>query len=90
VAARGLLILSTPNRTSLSKLAMIDLGEGLGQIPRGTHDWSRFIAPDELLALAQEQGLSLIDRAGLSFSPARGFELSQNEQLNYLMAFVRG
>lgn len=89
LAAGGLLILSTPNRTALSKLAMIDLGEGMGQIPKGTHDWSRFIAPDELLALAEAEGLSLIDRAGLSFSPARGFVISQNEQLNYLMAFVR-
>ncbi len=45
VADGGLLILSTPNRTQWSKLVMIGIGEGLGQIPKGTHDWNKFIAP---------------------------------------------
>ena len=44
----GLLVMSTPNRTMLSRLAMITLGEGVGFIPRGTHDWSKFIQPEEL------------------------------------------
>ena len=46
LADGGLLVLSTPNRTPKSRLAMITLGEGLGMIPRGTHDWERFLTPD--------------------------------------------
>ena len=46
LAAGGLLILSTPNATGWSKLLMITLGEGLGRIPRGTHEFDKFIAPD--------------------------------------------
>ena len=40
LAEGGLLILSTPNRTNLSRLAMITVAEGTGMIPRGTHDWT--------------------------------------------------
>lgn len=89
LAPGGLMILSTPNRTPLSKLAMITLGEGLGAIPKGTHDWNRFLNPEELEELLAEAGMQVIDRAGLSFSPARGFVISENEALNYLVTAVR-
>lgn len=89
LAPGGLMVLSTPNRTLLSKLAMITVGEGTGMIPKGTHDWSRFLNPEELEALLAEAGLKVIDRAGLSFSPARGFVTSSNEALNYLVTAVR-
>lgn len=89
LAPGGLLILSTPNRTPLSRLAMITLGEGLGAIPAGTHDWDRFLTPDELADLAQAAGLKVVNRRGIAFSPSRGFVLSENEELNYLMTLVR-
>ena len=89
LAPGGLLILSTPNRTPLSRLAMITLGEGLGAIPAGTHDWARFLTPDELEGLARQAGLRVVNRRGIDFSPTRGFGLSENEALNYLMALVR-
>jgi 2-polyprenyl-6-hydroxyphenyl methylase/3-demethylubiquinone-9 3-methyltransferase len=85
----GLLILSTPNRTPLSRLAMITVGEGLGAIPRGTHDWDRFLTPDELRALVETAGLEILDTTGLSFSPARGFTLGENLALNYLVTARR-
>lgn len=85
LAPGGLLILSTPNRTPLSRLAMITLGEGLGAIPRGTHDWDRFLTPDELRAQLEAAGLETLDTTGLSFSPAHGFVLGSNLGLNYLM-----
>jgi 2-polyprenyl-6-hydroxyphenyl methylase/3-demethylubiquinone-9 3-methyltransferase len=84
LAPGGILILSTPNRTPLSRLAMIDVGEGLGMIPKGTHDWSRFLTPDELAGLLSGAGLDVIDRRGLSFGPTRGFRLSADLTLNYL------
>ena len=89
LADGGLMILSTPNRTPLSRLAMITIGEGTGAIPRGTHDWDRFLTPEELEALLADAGLRVIDRSGLSFSPARGFVTSSNEALNYLLTAVR-
>ncbi|MBC9034700.1 bifunctional 2-polyprenyl-6-hydroxyphenol methylase/3-demethylubiquinol 3-O-methyltransferase UbiG [Sphingomonas sp. JC676] len=89
LAEGGLMILSTPNRTLLSHVAMIEIGEGLGAIPRGTHDWDRFLTPDELEALLTMAGLKVIGRRGLSFSPARGFVTSGNEALNYLLTAVR-
>lgn len=90
VAEGGLLILSTPNRTALSRLAMIVIGEGTGRIPRGTHDWHSFLTPDELASLVEAAGLSVIDRRGLSFSPARGFVLSDDLSLDYFVTAMRG
>jgi 2-polyprenyl-6-hydroxyphenyl methylase/3-demethylubiquinone-9 3-methyltransferase len=89
LAEGGLMVLSTPNRTPLSRLAMITLAEGTGAIPKGTHDWRRFLKPEELEALLTEAGLKVIDRRGLTFSPARGFVVSKNESLNYLVTAVR-
>lgn len=90
LADGGLMILSTPNRTPLSQLALITIGEGLGQIPRGTHDWSRFLTPAELTALVEVEGLRVEEVKGLSFSPFAGFHLSDDVSMDYLMSVVRG
>jgi 2-polyprenyl-6-hydroxyphenyl methylase/3-demethylubiquinone-9 3-methyltransferase len=89
LAPGGLLILSTPNRTTRSRLMMITLGEGLGHIPRGTHDWDKFLTPDELAALLDAAGLAEIDRRGMAYDPVRGFALSADLALNYLVTAVR-
>jgi 2-polyprenyl-6-hydroxyphenyl methylase/3-demethylubiquinone-9 3-methyltransferase len=89
LAPGGLLLLSTPNRTALSRLAMIVLGEGSGAIPKGTHDWHQFLTPDELTALLREAGLEVTDVRGLGFSPARGFVLSEDVSLDYLVTARR-
>lgn len=85
LAPGGLMILSTPNRTLLSCLAMITVGEGLGMVPKGTHDWSKFLTPDELIGLVEKAGLEVIDIGGLSFSPAKGFVLSDSKALDYFV-----
>jgi 2-polyprenyl-6-hydroxyphenyl methylase/3-demethylubiquinone-9 3-methyltransferase len=85
VAPGGLLILSTPNRTPLSRLAMITLGEGLGQIPKGTHDWNKFLTPAELTELVEAAGFAVSGLRGLGFSPTRGFVLSDDTALDYLL-----
>lgn len=89
LAPGGLMILSTPNRTPLSRVAMITLGEGLGAIPKGTHDWDKFLTPDELESMANAARFKVVDRRGIAFSPARGFVLSENQTLNYLLALVK-
>lgn len=85
LAPDGLMILSTPNRTPMSRLAMITIGESIGGIPKGTHDWSKFITPEELTALLDDAGLEVTDSSGLAFDPARGFTLSANTAINYLL-----
>lgn len=89
VAEGGLLILSTPNRTALSRLAMITVAEGTGMIPRRTHDWTQFLTPDELTGLLAEAGFRVRDLRGLSFTLARGFDLSDSTALDYFVTAVR-
>lgn len=86
LAPDGLLVLSTPNATGWSKLLMITLGEGLGQIPRGTHDFDKFIAPDGMKQLLASAGLGCVDIEGIAWSPTRGLHLSDDDRLNYLVA----
>ena len=85
LAPGGVLILSTPNRTALSRTAIVTLAEGFGRIPRGTHDADRFITPDEMRALLGAVGLEIVDTTGLAWSPTRDFTLSEDLRLDYLM-----
>jgi 2-polyprenyl-6-hydroxyphenyl methylase/3-demethylubiquinone-9 3-methyltransferase len=89
LAPGGLLVLSTPNATAWSKLMMITLGEGLGQIPKGTHDFAKFIAPDRMKLLLADAGLDCLDVEGIAWSPTRGLHLSDDVRLNYLVAATR-
>lgn len=86
LAPGGLMILSTPNRTMLSKLLLVEAAERVGAVPRGTHDWDQFLKPEELTGLLEGAGLEVIDRTGLSPSAAKGFKLGGSEALNYLVA----
>jgi len=88
LAPGGLLILSTPNATGWSKLLTITLAEGLGRIPKGTHDFAKFIAPDRMKLLLADAGLNCLDVEGIAWSPTRGLHLSDDLRLNYLVAAV--
>lgn len=89
LARDGLLIMSTPNATGWAKLLMITIGEGLGRIPRGTHDFAKFIPPERMKVLLGDAGLKCIDVEGIAWSPTRGLHLSDDVRLNYLLAAVR-
>ena len=86
LAPNGLLMLSTPNATAWSKLITITLAEGFGAIPKGTHDFDKFIAPERMKQLLANAGLKCLDVEGLAFSPTRGLHLSEDLRLNYLVA----
>jgi 2-polyprenyl-6-hydroxyphenyl methylase/3-demethylubiquinone-9 3-methyltransferase len=88
LAPGGLLILSTPNATGWSKLMMITLGEGLGRIPKGTHDFEKFISPERMKLLLADAGLKCLDVEGIPWSPTRGLHLSDDVRLNYLVAAI--
>jgi 2-polyprenyl-6-hydroxyphenyl methylase/3-demethylubiquinone-9 3-methyltransferase len=85
----GLLIMSTPNATGMSKLMMITIGEGFGRIPKGTHDFDKFITPERMKGLLADASLKCLDVEGIAWSPTRGLRLSEDMRLNYLVSAVR-
>jgi 2-polyprenyl-6-hydroxyphenyl methylase/3-demethylubiquinone-9 3-methyltransferase len=90
VAPGGLLVMSTPNRTATSRLLLVNAAEALGRIPPGTHDWDKFLTPDELRTQLERTGMEVIDVTGLGWSPAHGLRLTRDTSLNYLLTAVRG
>lgn len=66
----GLQICSTLNRNPKSYMAAIIGAEHVMRwLPKGTHDWSKFITPDELYELLRQAGLEPVDRKGFAFNP---------------------
>jgi 2-polyprenyl-6-hydroxyphenyl methylase/3-demethylubiquinone-9 3-methyltransferase len=86
LAPGGLTILSTPAATAWSKLLTITLAEGFGAIPKGTHDFGKFISPERMKELLHRAGLECVDFEGIGWSPARGLHLTDDLSLNYLVA----
>jgi 2-polyprenyl-6-hydroxyphenyl methylase/3-demethylubiquinone-9 3-methyltransferase len=85
----GDVFFSTINRTPRAFLvAVLGAEYLLGILPRGTHEFSRFIRPSELDAWARECGLSLAGLAGM-LAGRGGFRLSDDVQVNYLAHFRR-
>lgn len=89
LAPDGLLIMSTPNATALSRLLMVTVAEGLARIPRGTHDFDKFLTPERLGALLAEARLKCLDVEGIAWSATRGLHLSDDVRLNYLVSAVQ-
>ncbi len=85
LAPGGLMVLSTPNRTTRSKLLMVEAAERLGMVPRGTHHWDDFVTPDELRDLLAGAGLTMGEPKGIAFSPLKGLHLSEDLSLNYIV-----
>lgn len=66
----GLVICSTLNRTAKSfALAIVGAEWVLRWLPRGTHDWNRFVTPDEMKDMMERAGLTCVDRTGMVFNP---------------------
>jgi 2-polyprenyl-6-hydroxyphenyl methylase/3-demethylubiquinone-9 3-methyltransferase len=84
----GLLFLSTLSRTS-SALLTAKLGAEyvLRWLPRGTHDWSKFVRPAELGAMLRGAGLRVSDVAGMVMDPVTGgWRTSRDLSVNYILA----
>jgi 2-polyprenyl-6-hydroxyphenyl methylase/3-demethylubiquinone-9 3-methyltransferase len=65
----GLHICSTLNRNAKSYVfAIIGAEQVMRWLPRGTHDWRKFITPDELYDLLRRAGLDPVDRKGMVFN----------------------
>lgn len=89
LAPGGLMVLSTPNRTPQSRLLMVGAAEGFGLIPKGTHHWDDFIAPEDLRELLDDEGLAMGEPRGIAFSPMKGLHLSGDLALNYIVTAER-
>lgn len=90
--AGGLMVASTINRNPKSfMVAIVGAEHVMRWLPKGTHEWSKFITPDELADLIGRAGLEVVDRKGMVFNPF-GWSWSISDKdlsVNYAMACVK-
>jgi len=88
----GIMICSTINRTAKSfGMAIVGAEYVMRWLPKGTHEWSKFITPDELYGLITNAGLTPVDRKGFVFNPITWqWSLSPKDlSVNYVTASVK-
>jgi 2-polyprenyl-6-hydroxyphenyl methylase / 3-demethylubiquinone-9 3-methyltransferase len=88
----GLMICSTLNRNPKSfAMAIVGAEHVMRWLPKGTHDWRRFITPDELFRMIEAAGLEPVDRKGMVFNPLSwSWRLSDRDlSVNYVTASVK-
>jgi len=87
----GMMLLSTINRTARAfALAIVGAEYVLRWLPRGTHQWERFVTPDELAAALRASGLRVVETRGLTFNPlTREWRLSDDTGVNYFMSAAK-
>ncbi len=88
----GLMICSTINRNPKSyAMAIFGAEVVMRWLPRGTHEWNKFITPDELLKLQSKAGLKPLDRKGFVFNPLFwSWSISSRDlSVNYVMASTK-
>jgi 2-polyprenyl-6-hydroxyphenyl methylase/3-demethylubiquinone-9 3-methyltransferase len=83
----GLIFIATLNRTLKSfGLAIVGAEYVLGWLPRGTHQWEKFIKPDELEAWLTASGLKQLDRTGVAYNPFSGeWRRARDMDVNYML-----
>jgi len=87
----GLTFVATLNKT-VKSLALAKIGAEyvLNWLPRGTHDWNRFIPPADLKTSLEESGLTILKTQGVSFDPlAWDWRLSSDVDVNYMVVARR-
>ena len=88
----GLMVCSTINRNAKSYIFAIFGAEYVMRwLPKGTHEWSKFIKPDELYELISNAGLQPVDRQGFVFNPLTWqWRLSDRDlSVNYVTACIK-
>jgi len=88
----GLLLCSTINRNPKSYLmAIIGAEHIMRWLPKGTHEWDKFITPDELFELIENAGLQPVDRKGFVFNPLTwSWSISAKDlSVNYVTASIK-
>lgn len=87
----GLLIAATLNRTLKSfALAIVGAEYVLRWVPRGTHQWDKFVKPEELERAIEDAGLDVIGERGVIYNPlADRWQLSSDMDVNYMLVASR-
>ena len=87
----GTVFFSTINRNPKSYLlAILGAEYVLNLLPRGTHDYARFIKPSELAAWSRDSKLDLQDQIGMAYNPlTRKYSLEANVDVNYIACYTR-
>jgi 2-polyprenyl-6-hydroxyphenyl methylase/3-demethylubiquinone-9 3-methyltransferase len=87
----GLMVVATLNRTLKAfGLAIVGAEYVLGWLPKGTHDWRKFVRPSELEAAMRASNLSLIETTGVSYNPLLDrWSLGSDLDVNYLAVATR-
>lgn len=87
----GVVIVSTINRgLKAYAFAVVAAEYVLGLLPKGTHDYAKFLTPAELATFARNAGLSLAELTGVAYNPfTRDFRLIEDPGVNYMMALRR-
>jgi 2-polyprenyl-6-hydroxyphenyl methylase/3-demethylubiquinone-9 3-methyltransferase len=87
----GHVFFSTINRNLKAYLlAIVGAEYVLNMLPRGTHDYDKFITPSELARFARLAGLDLVEMRGMTYNPlSQIYALSRDTDVNYMMAFRR-
>lgn len=92
VAPGGALVAATLNRTAKAYLlAIVGAEYVLGWLPRGTHDWNKFVTPDELSAALEDRELEVGAVTGVIFNPLAGaWRTSRDTGVNYMLFAGKG
>jgi 2-polyprenyl-6-hydroxyphenyl methylase/3-demethylubiquinone-9 3-methyltransferase len=87
----GLFFAATLNRTLKSfALAIVGAEYVLRWLPRGTHQWDKFVTPEELETAVEDAGLRVIGERGVIFNPLAGrWQLSSDMDVNYMLAAAK-
>jgi 2-polyprenyl-6-hydroxyphenyl methylase / 3-demethylubiquinone-9 3-methyltransferase len=83
----GLMFVATLNRTLKSfGLAIIGAEYVLGWLPKGTHQWEKFITPAELDGWLSENGIATKEKHGVTYSPfSRQWRINRDTDVNYMV-----
>jgi 2-polyprenyl-6-hydroxyphenyl methylase/3-demethylubiquinone-9 3-methyltransferase len=87
----GLMFVATINRTAKAfALAVVGAEYVLGWLPRGTHDWAKFVTPDELEAALSKAGLTVGAETGVMYNPLSGrWSLARDRDVNYMVTATK-
>ncbi len=87
----GIIILSTINRTILSKFFVIEIAENIiKKIPKGTHDYKKFITPEQLRAIFEKYTYEINNIKGMTWSPiSNTWRLTRNTPINYILSLSK-